>query len=254
MDEKGFLIGILQKTRRIFTKSTNLNGPNRGAGQDGSREWITFSGNIQDSWIHEVVPEDFYAYFTSSTSVKRPSTSTSKSSALSIFDPQNAYKLRQLIKRVNNNQPLRDVKVLTNAFVTLTTNNVYLAAKVEGLTKAVDIAKRRQIKGKPVLPTVLLQANKGKAQFWSPTKLKDEERFTNAKKTAQEQEKVRKAEEKRNKQRKKEDLAIIVAQRKSNKERDRRAKKQAIEEAKTQKEVDKQLKIDLKLATPKPKS
>ncbi|KAF2435165.1 hypothetical protein EJ08DRAFT_675570 [Tothia fuscella] len=108
--------------------------------------------------------------------------------------------------------------------------------------------------GKPVLPAVLLQPNKGKAQFWSPTKLKDEERFTNAKKTAQEEEKLRKAEEKRNKQRKKEDLAIIVAQRKSNKERDRRAKKQATEEVKTQKEVDKQLKINPTLATPNPKS
>ncbi|KAF2422142.1 hypothetical protein EJ08DRAFT_726312 [Tothia fuscella] len=88
MDEKGFLIGVLQKTRRIFTKSANLNGPNRGAGQDGSREWITYitticqdrsyipptliypavSSNIQDSWVHKVVLEDFYAYFASSAS------------------------------------------------------------------------------------------------------------------------------------------------------------------------------------------
>ncbi|KAF2427816.1 hypothetical protein EJ08DRAFT_719999, partial [Tothia fuscella] len=30
IDEKGFLIRILQKTKRIFTKSTNLNSANRG--------------------------------------------------------------------------------------------------------------------------------------------------------------------------------------------------------------------------------
>ncbi|KAF2427834.1 hypothetical protein EJ08DRAFT_699369 [Tothia fuscella] len=48
MDEKGFLIGILQKPKRIFTKSTNPNGPKRGAGQDRSREWITYITTEQE--------------------------------------------------------------------------------------------------------------------------------------------------------------------------------------------------------------
>ncbi|KAF2429367.1 hypothetical protein EJ08DRAFT_661690 [Tothia fuscella] len=278
MDEKGFLISILQKTKRIFTISANPNGPKRGAGQDGSREWITciaticqdrsyippaliypaVSGNIQDSWIHEVVPEDFYAYFASSPSgwtndelgyswlVKaglqpfdpqvvlsristnkndRPSTGTSGSSTASVLDPQNVRKVRQLIRRVKHTNPSRDVQMLSNAFVTLATNNACLTAKVEGLTKAIHIAEKRQKKGIPVLPAALLQPNEGKSQFWSPTKLKDEERITNAKKTAQEEEKIRKAEEKRDKQRRKEDQAIMVAQRKSDRERERLAKK-----------------------------
>ena len=41
MDEKGFLISILGKARRVFTKSTYDNGKILGAGQDGNREWIT---------------------------------------------------------------------------------------------------------------------------------------------------------------------------------------------------------------------
>ncbi|KAF2435309.1 hypothetical protein EJ08DRAFT_645644 [Tothia fuscella] len=106
------------------------------------------------------------------TTVKRPSTGTSKSSVSSIFNPQNTQKLRQLIKRVNNSQPSRDVQILSDAFITLATNNACLTTKVEGLTRA----------GILVLPTLLLQPNK--------------ERITNAKKIAQEEEKIRKAEEK----------------------------------------------------------
>ena len=42
MDEKGFLIGVLQKTKRVWSKSTEI----RGASQDGNREWITIVATI----------------------------------------------------------------------------------------------------------------------------------------------------------------------------------------------------------------
>ena len=71
MDEKGFLIGVLQKTRRIFNSEAYRKGLLKGAGQDGNREWITLiasicmdgtalspaiiyqaeSGNLQDTWL-----------------------------------------------------------------------------------------------------------------------------------------------------------------------------------------------------------
>ena len=41
MDEKGFLIGHIQKTRRIFSKRTYESGAMRYVVQDGNREWIT---------------------------------------------------------------------------------------------------------------------------------------------------------------------------------------------------------------------
>jgi hypothetical protein len=41
MDEKGFLIGVLPKARRIFTKSGQEKGKLLGAGQDGNREWMS---------------------------------------------------------------------------------------------------------------------------------------------------------------------------------------------------------------------
>ena len=80
MDEKGFLIGVLQKTKRVFSKGTEI----RGTGQDGNREWITVvatismdgsylppsiiyqakTDNIQDSWLEDFNNQE--AYFTSS--------------------------------------------------------------------------------------------------------------------------------------------------------------------------------------------
>src|SRR5215207_8478028 len=41
MDEKGFLIGILSKQKRIFDKATYGSKIGRSSIQDGNREWIT---------------------------------------------------------------------------------------------------------------------------------------------------------------------------------------------------------------------
>jgi hypothetical protein len=46
MDEKGFLIGFLQKARRVFTKEAFDSGRLRNISQDGNREWITVLATI----------------------------------------------------------------------------------------------------------------------------------------------------------------------------------------------------------------
>ena len=76
MDEKGFMIGQLQKTRRIFTKASYEDKELIVSGQDGSREWITVlaticadgsylspaliykseSNQLQDSWLNAFHP------------------------------------------------------------------------------------------------------------------------------------------------------------------------------------------------------
>ena len=86
MDEKGFLIGRLQKTQRVFTKDLYKQGKLVGAGQDGSREWITVvaticadgtslsptviykavSGDLRDTWLEDFEPSQQSCYFTSS--------------------------------------------------------------------------------------------------------------------------------------------------------------------------------------------
>ena len=87
VDEKGFLIGVLEKTRRIFSKTWQKQGKLQGIAQDGNRTWITLlacisadgtslppaliypatSGNIQDSWLDDYDPADG-CYFASSES------------------------------------------------------------------------------------------------------------------------------------------------------------------------------------------
>jgi hypothetical protein len=88
MDEKGFLLGRITKARRIFPKDMKASGKLLGAGQDGSREWITVvaticgdgttlppfliydstSGSIQDSWVQDFNSYEHDAWFTSSAS------------------------------------------------------------------------------------------------------------------------------------------------------------------------------------------
>lgn len=46
MDGKGFLIGKLHRTRRIFAREPYERGTLAGAGRDGSREWITVVATI----------------------------------------------------------------------------------------------------------------------------------------------------------------------------------------------------------------
>lgn len=41
MDEKGFLLGILGRSKRIFNKPLHEEGKKRSTIQDSSREWIT---------------------------------------------------------------------------------------------------------------------------------------------------------------------------------------------------------------------
>ena len=53
MDEKGFLIGVMKKSKRIFTKSAYSPKQLLGHVQDGNREWITVLATIcaDGSWL-----------------------------------------------------------------------------------------------------------------------------------------------------------------------------------------------------------
>ena len=88
MDEKGFLIGILGKMKRIFSRRFYEEGGMKQMLQDGNREWITtiacicadgtslppalvyeaVSGNVQDSWLQDFDHDKHKAFFTSSPS------------------------------------------------------------------------------------------------------------------------------------------------------------------------------------------
>jgi hypothetical protein len=85
-DEKGFLLGIIQATKRIVPIAQLKKGLIKGATQDGSREFISLlaavsasgmamppcliyasdSGDLQDSWIEEFDHDKDFLYFASS--------------------------------------------------------------------------------------------------------------------------------------------------------------------------------------------
>jgi hypothetical protein len=78
MEEKGFLIGHLQKVKRIFPKALVRTHKLLGTGQDGAQHWITLmatiradssslppaliykaaSGNLQDTWLETTSQEN----------------------------------------------------------------------------------------------------------------------------------------------------------------------------------------------------
>jgi hypothetical protein len=88
MDEKGFLIGITSRSKRVFSRRMWEKKEIRASLQDGSREWITLlacvcadgstlppsliyqsaAGSIQSSWVIDVKPGLHSAHVTSSPS------------------------------------------------------------------------------------------------------------------------------------------------------------------------------------------
>ena len=87
MDEKGFLLGHLQKVQRVFPKALMARQKLLGSGQDGNREWITViaticadgtslppaliykavSGELQDTWLQDYKPGEHACWFASSS-------------------------------------------------------------------------------------------------------------------------------------------------------------------------------------------
>jgi hypothetical protein len=87
MDEKGFLLGHLKRSLRIFNKASWKSGKVKAPLQDGSREWITIFGcvcgdgsslspaiiyqgvkGIQSSWLEDVDLSKHHAFFSYSES------------------------------------------------------------------------------------------------------------------------------------------------------------------------------------------
>jgi hypothetical protein len=87
MDEKGCMLGILTRSKRVFSRRLYEEGKIKAHIQDGNREWITLlacicadgsalapaliyqsaSGSIQDTWLQAMRPED-RVYISSSPS------------------------------------------------------------------------------------------------------------------------------------------------------------------------------------------
>ena len=114
MDEKGFLLGRLNKVRRIFSRDLKGSGKLLGAVQDGSRDWLTVAATIcadgtalaplliyqsdastiQDSWLRDFDPEQQDCFFSSSPS-GWTSDETGSKWLQELFDTRTAVKARR---------------------------------------------------------------------------------------------------------------------------------------------------------------
>ena len=88
MDEKGFMLGVLSRSKRVFSKISLEDGRRSSLIQDGNREWMTLiacicadgsyleptliyqstSGSIQDSWLQGVDTQNDQVRFCTSPS------------------------------------------------------------------------------------------------------------------------------------------------------------------------------------------
>ena len=88
MDEKGFMIRVIRKTKRAFNKVLYKKRQYKQASHDANREWVTVIGaicadgshlppaviysadsdNIQANWVHDIDPETHSLYFSVSQS------------------------------------------------------------------------------------------------------------------------------------------------------------------------------------------
>ncbi|EOA85346.1 uncharacterized protein SETTUDRAFT_20854 [Exserohilum turcica Et28A] len=85
MDEKGFFIGITNRTKRVFSKALWASGEIKAAIQDGNREWVTLlacvcasgevlppaiiykgTAGIQSSWVDAVEVAKHEMFFSNS--------------------------------------------------------------------------------------------------------------------------------------------------------------------------------------------
>src|SRR5947209_8365778 len=83
-DEKGFTMGIINRSKRVFTKDRRKSGQLVGSLQDSNRTWITLlacicqdmtplppfliyqgkEGGFRDTWCEDVDPKHHMAFFT----------------------------------------------------------------------------------------------------------------------------------------------------------------------------------------------
>jgi hypothetical protein len=88
MDEKGFMIGVIRKSKRVFDKVLYKERRYQQVAHGGSREWVTVIGaicadgshlppaviysansdDVQANWVHDIDPETHSIYFSVSQS------------------------------------------------------------------------------------------------------------------------------------------------------------------------------------------
>jgi hypothetical protein len=184
---------------------------------------------------------------------ERPSSSESSKSVLQAED---WWRIEILLRKVVSDVYHQDTKILSSTMHHLSTENIILKLRCQGLEEALVNEKKRHQRGKPLL-LQLQDAESGNAVFYSPRKIqqardlqREKEEAIQAAKTSKEEAKLRRQQEKEEKKRIIEEKRQIQASNKQLRlqqaEEKERQKEAVKEEARIVKEAESQLQNDIR--------
>ncbi|KAF9728467.1 hypothetical protein PMIN01_13600 [Paraphaeosphaeria minitans] len=249
MDEKGFLIGVLSKMKRVFFKSGYEEGKLKHIVQDGNREWIT---TIACICISPFNPSVILKRFkTAQGDDFRPNSSASSSSVLSASDWR---KIERLLRQAVDDIYDANAKKLSRTIHTISAKNQLLQHENDNLREALANEKKHRKRGKALLLEPPTNYNRG-AVFWSPTKVAQARQRQEQKDLQEEALQHQKSEANKLRERQKLAKAQLLEEARlkrvaAKEERDRLAAEKALqrEEDKMAKQLEKQLQSDIKLS------
>jgi hypothetical protein len=160
------------------------------------------SNNIADAWQKAgLLPHNPEVVLCKVKKPKndRPETRDSWASTASSLSAKHAYKPRQRLKNLVGTNPTQNVIALSDFITKLTAENAVLRAGLEGHKMAAQIERSRRKRGKGLFIQEELDEGEGKSKFYSPTKVDRKAEALRAKEVFQNDEKVRKAKERRDK-------------------------------------------------------
>ncbi|KNG48587.1 pogo transposable [Stemphylium lycopersici] len=206
VDEKGFLISVLSKMKRVFSRSAFEEGKLRHIIQDGNRlAWLKqvfdretkkkarltsitkrdfyrlFNAAWHSSFNEKLIQKSFEAtgispldpgvilkrFTTVQADTSRPNSSGSSSSVLSASDWR---KIERLLRQAGDDIYDENSKKLSQTIHTISAKNQLLQHENNSLREALSNEKRRRQRGKALLLEPPADYDGG-AVFWSPNKV-----------------------------------------------------------------------------------
>jgi hypothetical protein len=182
---------------------------------------------------------------------ERPSSSESSNSMLTAKDWR---RIEKLLKEVVTNTFDKRVQRLNDTVQNLATTNILLEARISGYQRALQNEQKKRQRAKPLFHDLAAPEN-GKTTFHSPSKIRLARELQEEERQAKETAIALKADEKLQRQLRKEEKRHLVEQRKAQRVQDKqrreeeaKAKRLALQEAKEAKQLERQLKNDIKQA------
>ncbi|EED23179.1 conserved hypothetical protein [Talaromyces stipitatus ATCC 10500] len=241
MDEKGFMLGVSTKRKRIFTRRKYEQGGYKQHLQDGNRKWITTIGSFRTTGLYPFDPEI---------------PAISSESGASIIPPEDWRRLEKLVKTVVNNIYDEKAIQLRETVSHLSTQLILLQNENQGLKRALINSKKPKKKKQPLL-LGLPSEQDGGALFMSPTKVQQARDIISQKNDEAAQKQAHKDDKKLQQQLKKQareaekvERAQIRQEKREQREQEAAEKQRLKDEQELAKLADLQLQNDV-IATPK---